>query len=215
MHMNSFMGPRFDSIAAQVSIIALGLIAPVACVAQLASTPMGRTSASEILARFESYARTGNAGGVPDIVTHPENYPATMADSVIAGLETLAWSDKPDIVRGAATFALILAGSDKRPIPGLFDRVVRLYQNSHNDQVRVTVIRQIAEGHDHTRGIEFLKSTATAPAPPDLYYAPRLAAETLSFMGAEGRAILTALDAKGSISDSRARDYVKWFLTTQ
>lgn len=214
MHMNSFTIPRFDSIVAHVSAIALGLIVPIVGAAQVALTPIGRTSASELLARFETHARTG-AAGLPDIVKHPENYPATMVDSVIAGLETLAWSDKPDIVRGEATIALTVAGSDKRPIPGLFERVVRLYQNSHNDQVRVTVIRYIANGHDHARGIEFLKSTAMAQAPPDFYYAPLLAAETLSFMGAEGRAILTALDAKGVIQDSRARDYVRYFLTTQ
>ena len=193
-------------------LFALGLIAPIACVAQVASTTTVRMDARDALLRFETHAKAGRAG-VPDAVRHPENYPRTTVDSVLAGLENLALNGDPDLVRGEAAMALSLAGSEKHPIAGLFEKVVQVYQRSNSHLVRVTVIRYVARGQDRARAIEFLKSTATTPAPPRFDAAPFLAAQELSFMGAEGRAILSKLYANGAIRDVRARGFVRWFLT--
>jgi hypothetical protein len=212
--MSRSINARFDKLLSRVLLLALGLIAPIACAAQVASTTIVRTGAREVLARFEKHAQAGNAA-VPDVVRHPENYPRTTVDSVIDGLENLAMRAEPEFARRDAIIALTLAGSDKHPIPGIFERVMRVYQRSDSHLVRVMVIGYIADGQDRARAIEFLKSTATTPPPPRFDVAPILAAQQLSHMAGEGRAILSELYAKGAIQDPRAYGFVRWFLTTQ
>lgn len=210
--MNRSIKARFDNVVAQIGFVALGLIAPLACAAQVASTTIVRTGARDVLTRFEKNARTGRSG-VPDVVRHPESYPRTTVDSVIAGLEMLAVSAEPELVRSEAAVALASAGSDDHPIPGVFEKKVQLYQRSNSNLVRGMIIAYIDSGQERTRAIDFLKATATSPAPPRFDAAPFLAAQHLSFMGAEGRAILTELYASGRLKDPHTFGFVKWFLS--
>jgi len=204
---------RLDWIAAQLGLVILGFIVPMACAAQGGSPAVVRTDAREVVARFEKRAQTGNAG-VPEVLRHPENFPGPTVDSIVDGLENLALRAQPEFARRDAIIALALAGSNKKPISGIFERVMRVYQRSDSHLVRVMIIGYIAEGQDRARGIEFLKSTATSPPPPGFDMAPVLAAQQLSYMGAEGRAILSELNANGAIKDSRANGFVKWLLSS-
>jgi hypothetical protein len=205
---------RFEHIVVLVALGTIGIIAPTACVAQ-ARPIVVQLNAQEVLTLFRERARTG-VTGVPDIVEHPENYPRGRRDSVIAGFEKLAVADSDEeSVREKATMVLAVAASDKEEYPGLFERVTRLYATSNSRAVRWFVIHYIAKGKDPTRGIEFLKSILTSPAPRDFDVAPYLAALELSFMGAEGRAILNDLNGSGLIIDSQARGYTQWFLANR
>jgi hypothetical protein len=201
-----------ERIVIQSAFVAAGIIAPTACVAQARPTVV-QSNAQEVLMEFQERARTG-VTGIPDIVEHPENYPRARKDSVIAGFERLAVNTDDERVREKAAMVLAVAASDKEN-PGLFERVARLYATSNSQAVRVFVVHYIAKGKDPTRGIEFLKSILTSPAPRDFDIGPYLAAQELSFMGAEGRAILQELNGRRVIIDSQARDYTQWFLANR
>ena len=210
--MTRFINARREHVALRITSIVLGLITPLACVAQVGPSNLPvRPSASQQLATFEQVAKTGKYH-TPDALRHPENYSATTVDGVIDGLETIAISTKPDGMRRDAIIALTRGGSDKQRIPGLFDRIVKLYKHD-NELVCVVTIKYIATGSEPDRGIELLKTIATAPAPPRCDFAPSLAAEELSHMGKKGRAILSELYAKSAFIDRGALDYVTWFLT--
>ena len=210
--MNRFINPRFERVASQIGLIAVGLIVPLACAAQIAPSPVVREGAPAQLARFEENAKTGKSSS-PDALRHPENYARATVDAVADGLENIALSKEPDLVRQQAVIALTGAGSKNQPIAGMFDRVTTLYKRSDHF-VCVMIISYIARGQDRARGIEFLKSTATASAPLQCDSAPFLAAQELSFTGAEGRAILRELYSRGALTDPRARDFARWFLST-
>lgn len=204
---------RLERIALQVAFVIIGIVMPTACVAQARPTIV-HSNAQEVLTQFQQQARTGITG-VPDVLEHPENYPRARHDSVIAGLEKLAVNSDEERVRGQAAMILAEVATNKEEDPGLFERVARLYATSNSHLVRVSVVHYIVKGKDSTRGIEFLKSILTSPAPRDFDVGPYLAAQELSFMGAEGRAVLTELNAKGAIIDSQARGYTQWFLTNR
>lgn len=203
---------RLERVVVQVGLVIIAIVTPTACVAQARPTIV-QLNAQEVLTQFQQQAGTGITGD-PAIVIHAENYPRARHDSVIAGLEKLAVNSDEERVRGQAAMVLAAAASNTEN-PGLFERVVRLYATSNSHLVRVSVVHYIAKGKDPTRGIEFLKSILTSPAPRDFDGGPYLAAQELSFMGPEGRAILNDLNGRGLIVDSQARDYTQWFLANR
>lgn len=209
--MTRLINARIEHVALRVTSIILGLIAPLGCAAQVGPSNLPvRPSASQQLATFEQVGKTGKYYA-PDALRHPENYSAATVDAVIAGLETVALSAKPNGLRRDAVIALSRGGSDKQRIPGLFDRIVKLYKRD-NELVCVVTIKYIASGPEPDRGVELLKTIATGTAPPRCDFAPSLAAEELSHMGERGRAILSELYAKSAFADQGALDYVAWFL---
>ena len=209
--MNRSRHAPFDRFLSQFAVVAVGLIAPIACAAQTGSITTQKMGAREVLTRVEQRARSGGFA-VPDVVKNPENYPRSTVDSVVQGLENLALGKEPESVRSGAAVALASAGSDKHIIAGVFDRKVQVYRKSTNNMVRGMIIAYIGEGQERGRAIEFLKSVATEDAPPGFDQAPYLAAHALVNFGVPGIAALRELDARGIVRDAKTSGFVKWIL---
>lgn len=168
--------------------------------------------AREALAIFEERVRLGQRSA-PDQVRSPEEYPRNRVDSVVNGLETLALSARSENLATSAAAALGLAGAAKRGIPGVFDRMVRVYRSSSSDAVRAMIIHYMYDQSDRRVAIGFLKSIASQdPAHQDFDGGQFIAAMVLSEMGTDGRTALVELHDQHLLRDHRTDGFVDWYL---
>jgi hypothetical protein len=169
--------------------------------------------APEVVANFETMARAGRRR-TPNEILYPARYSHARVDSVLDGFERIALTANTQSVGAWAASALMTAGSAEQPVPGTFDRALRVYHRSTQPAVRAMVLGFMSDQKDRDRVIAFLKSVAVqSGANQDYEGAPLTAAEGLSQMGREGRAALVELRDRNLLRDGRTVGFVRWYLS--
>lgn len=172
-------------------------------------------SATAVLANFEKMTSIGRAV-TPDEVRYPDRYSVARVDSVLDGLIQIAQASKSGFRTASAVMAIMKAGSAERPQPGAFDREVSFYRRSKNTTIQGTILTLMFEQKDRPRAIAFLRSVAMQSGDQrDYEYAPYEAAQSLSHMGNDGRAVLLDLQNKKLLQDGRTGGFTHWFLSTK
>jgi hypothetical protein len=169
--------------------------------------------AQQLLTSFENRAETGPAS-LGTLLRRPELYNKKVIDSVVVGLEKLALTSSSPSVRSNAAWNLAVAGSAKMSDPGVLDRLTRVYQRSHDELVRRSILGRMYQQQNKKGAIQFLMKVASQ-APDQLGYeeAALEAVSGLSYMGDEGRAALLELKNSGRLKDPSAIGFANWFLT--
>ena len=195
-------------------VTALLLAMPGAARAQ--SHPGGRADATpeRLLADFaveeqDRSPRPRTAG--PDIIhvlNNRDKFPAQTVGAILAGLERLALSSPDARVRTGAAAAFTTAGSRRnpRPVPGIAQRMLRMYERSQDQAVRRVLVSFMARSAEPQVVIPFVRSLAIQePHAADFPGAAGHALATLIAMGEGGRSALQDLHARGLVRDPRAR----------
>lgn len=200
------------SFALLISVFLIGAVKSGAQgISELRVPPKG---AKEVLAKFETVARTGRRS-TPDEIRHPEKYPRARVDSVLDDLERIALTADPQFIGSSAAASLTLAGSVDQALPGAMNRLLRVYRRSSHTAVRAMIVGFMSDQKDRVPAIAFLKSVASEdPANEDFDGASSMAAEGLSQMGIEGRRALIDLRSKNLLRNGRTLGFVNWFLST-
>jgi hypothetical protein len=196
--------------AAEVALVlGLFLVPFGASTAQAKPEPKTTVVVGDILNKAQAGALPTSAALM---LRQRNEYPRAKIDSLVIGLERLAFGAATPVARMSAAHALANAGAGENPLPGAFDRIVSVYRRSDEGLVRRAVISQMPIQYDKARAIRFLKGVAIAPADKqDFSQASAVAVETLSYMGSPGRIALAELRDSGGLVDPRARGFVDCF----
>jgi hypothetical protein len=171
----------------------------------------GAVGASQLLQQFEREGTT-HQNSLLAIVRYPDRHGRAKVDSVLDGLERLALTSTSDLVRARAAGNLAMAGASERPVPGILQRAMRVYQASNDPQVRRAILRSMGFQKDRTGSINVLKAVVIqARGEEDFPEAPFLAASALHWMGKEAAAALVELRDEGAIKDPVARGVVDYY----
>lgn len=177
-------------------------------------TTVSSRPASAVLMNFEKMTRQGTIV-IPGEVRYPERYSAARVDSMLGGLERIAQTSSSGPQTSIAVLAIMRAGSADKPPAGIFDREIRLYRSSNKVLVRDGILSYMPKQKDRQSALAFLKSVALqSEGQLDFEYAAYHAAESLSDMGSDGRAVLRELQNKKLIRDGRPAGFTHWFLST-
>jgi hypothetical protein len=172
--------------------------------------------AHQTLTSFETRLKAHQPTATPDQIVNPKSYPRSQVDSVVDGLVFLALNSESDHVKQMAATSLAKGASIQRPIPGIFGRMLDVYSRSpDNHIVHIAIIHSMQGQRDRARALAFLKAVALTrgdPNPVDGSGDPVWAVETLSLMGATGRAALIELRDLNQFRNPGAAGYVRWFL---
>jgi len=172
--------------------------------------------ARQTLTSFEARLKAHQWAVTPDQIVNPKSYPRSQVDSVVDGLVFLAVNSESDHVRHVAARSLAKGASIKRPIPGIFDRMLDVYRRSpDNEIVHLAIINSMQGQRDRPRALAFLKAVSLTrgdPNPIDGTGDPVWAVEALSYMGPAGRAVLIELRDAKKLRNPAAAGYVRWFL---
>jgi hypothetical protein len=183
---------------------------------QAQNRPVGRVNATpeRLLADFavEEQGRSrGPATAGPDIVhvlNNSDKFPAQTVNAILTGLERLALSSPDARVRAGAAAAFTIAGSRRnpRPIPGIAQRMLRMYDRSQDQAVRRVLVSFMGRSAEPQVVIPFVRTLAMQePHAADFPGAAGHALATLVAMEQGGRPVLQDLHARGLVRDPGAR----------
>jgi hypothetical protein len=145
---------------------------------------------------------------ITHILLNRQDYPKQTVDELINGLERLALNSSDERLSVGAAGAFATAGSRRnpRPVPGIAQRMLRMYQQSRHELVRSVLLSSMGQSAEPQVVIQFIRSLAIRdPRAADFPGAASRALATLIVMGEEGRAILQDLHTKGLVRDPNAR----------
>lgn len=171
--------------------------------------PSPRTTA-ELLRGFENPARTPGGGNpraqAVSILLHRERTSPDTIRAILAGLERIALTAQDPEARMRAMQTLAIPGfrTDPHPMPGIADRLVRLYRLSDDPNMRATLIEYLGRLNEGDRVVDFLRSLLVQ-ADSDVPSSPVHAYGALRQIGPRGIAVLREAYRAGTVRDPSAR----------
>jgi hypothetical protein len=206
---------RYARYGAPVAFATALLLALWAAPGEAQSQPSGHVNASpeRLLADFaaEEQGRshgTATAGpNIAHVLNNSHRFPAQTVNAILTGLERLALSSPDARVRVGAASAFTTAGSRRnpRPIPGIAQRMLRMYDRSQDRGVRRVLVSFMGRSAEPQVVIPFVRTLAIQdPHVADFPGAASHALATLAAMEG-GRSVLQDLHARGLVRDPGAR----------
>jgi hypothetical protein len=154
--------------------------------------------------------RNGSAV-ITRMLARPEQYSSARIDSVLTALELLAVSSDHARTRSVAAVTLSTAGDQSlpNPLPGVADRLIRIYRRSEDPLVRSTLIGlPLTRQADRSRVVNFLASIAVEPSLETRNHwgdNSARAVQNLALMGESGSRELRRLYQSGQVQSPEAR----------
>lgn len=155
--------------------------------------------------------------GAVAVLFRPLEY-GDYVDGVIDGLAELAVSHPEFRVRVAAAEYLMAPGRQdpsSEYLPGMVDRVQRVYEESTEPAIRSILIGWMPVQAETEAAVDFLRKVATSDKSPAgrMWPDEQLAIDALSRMGDRGRQVLRQLDESGQVRNELARQRLDYLRT--
>lgn len=191
-------------------LFAFGLPLLAACYSVVAAQqpPLPQAPPSQLLASFRG---SGGSHGstIYGILLHPDSYNPGWLDQLLSGLTALALNADSPHLRAASVSALSLPGERQRsrPVTGVVTRLVQVYRQSSDPDVRGVVVAVMSDQAERPEALAFLGAIATQPSrAADFPNSASAAIHSLTMMEADGAAVLKRLHETGAVKDQRARE---------
>lgn len=141
------------------------------------------------------------------IRSNRDRVPRSTVEELVEGLERIAVTNDSKLVRRSAVSTMGRFGSrfEDDPVPGIAARLRRIYEQTDDARVRMTVMSMMGRVAEQHQAAAFFRTIAIQVGEEkDFGMAPWDAVFRLSYMGTVGSATLRELHARDLVKDPKA-----------